>query len=86
MTGGHYDLLTALERIDRIKTYDMMFLEDAVERYGEESEQALREKANLFSDELQLRYLSLHAAEAEDRSGSHACRRNIQATLWNVSR
>ena len=64
---GHYDLLTALERIDRIKTYDMMFLEDAVERYGEESEQALREKANLFSDELQLRYLSLHAAEVEDR-------------------
>ena len=63
----HYDLLTALEKIDMIEKYDLQFAQEAVEKHGEDSEEALREQATLFSDELQLRYLSLHAKETEDR-------------------
>ena len=63
----HYDLLTALEKISIIREGDMQLVDEAVQRYGEDSEEALRERAALFSDELELRYLSLHAKEAEDR-------------------
>ena len=63
----HYDLLTALERISMIRDFDMRLIDEAVQKYGEDSDEALQERASLFSDELQLRYLSLHAKQAEDR-------------------
>lgn len=63
----HYDLLTALQDIDMIRKYDLELLNNAEKRHGKDSEEALQEQANLFSDELQLRYLSLHAKEEEDR-------------------
>lgn len=63
----HYDLLTALEKISMIRDYDIQIADETAQRYGEDSEEAQRERANLFSEELLLRYLSLHAKEAEDR-------------------
>ena len=62
----HYDLLTALEKISVIREGDLL-VDEAVQKYGEDSDEALRERAALFSDELQLRYLSLHAKQTEDR-------------------
>ena len=46
---------------------DYELVDEAVQKYGEDSDEALRERAALFSDELQLRYLSLHAKQTEDR-------------------
>ena len=63
----HYDLLTALEKISVIREGDLQLVDEAVQKYGEDSDEALRERAALFSDELQLRYLSLHAKQTEDR-------------------
>jgi hypothetical protein len=63
----HYDLLTALEKISVIRDGDLLLVDEAVQKYGEDSDEALRERAALFSDELQLRYLSLHAKQTEDR-------------------
>ena len=50
-----------------IRDFDMRLIDEAVQKYGEDSDEALQERASLFSDELQLRYLSLHAKQAEDR-------------------
>ena len=50
-----------------IREGDLQLVDEAVQKYGEDSDEALRERAALFSDELELRYLSLHAKEAEDR-------------------
>ena len=66
MESGN-DLLTALEKISVIREGDLQLVDEAVQKYGEDSDEALRERAALFSDELQLRYLSLHAKQTEDR-------------------
>ena len=49
------------------KFWESGLVDEAVQKYGEDSDEALRERAALFSDELQLRYLSLHAKQTEDR-------------------
>ena len=62
----HYDLLTALEKISVIREGDLQLVDEAVQKYGEDSDEALRERAALFSDELQLRYLERFSLTEEE--------------------